>query len=101
LTAGDWIVFSQIIFTTGGTTSSTDYFGSISLTTANVVSPVTGTLVWHQRLPATTDHSEGTEIVASQVLLSGTTSIFTNVQTTFASGTAPTASCTMWARRFR
>jgi hypothetical protein len=99
LTAGDWDVSATIQFNARGATSSTDYNGAISTTSASLT-PYGTSLAFTQRLPATLDHSDSFTIPPVQALLSSTTTFYVNARAVF-TGTAPTASWSIRARRAR
>ncbi|MDX3970090.1 MAG: hypothetical protein QHD01_26295 [Bradyrhizobium sp.] len=100
LTAGDWDVSAMVQFATGGATSTTDYYVSLSAVSANVVTPYGTSLALHERIPAAADHSNGFTIAPTQALLNATTTLYINAQSAF-TGTAPTATWSLRARRMR
>jgi len=99
LTAGDWDISAYLTFNTLGATSTTDWTAAISTTTASLT-PASGTLALHERISAMLDHSFFDSFPPAQVLISGTTSYFINVQWV-GSSTAPTATAILRARRMR
>jgi hypothetical protein len=100
LTPGDWDICAQVEYNTGGGTSVTDYSASISLTSASISTPVSGTIVAHERVPASADHGNSQQIMPAQALVSATTSYFLNVSSIF-TGTAVTCTYVLRARRMR
>ncbi|MEY9184994.1 hypothetical protein [Bradyrhizobium sp. USDA 313] len=99
LTAGDWDISATIQFNAAGGTSSTDYNGAISTTSANLT-PYGTSIAFTQRLPATADHSENFAFPPVQALINATTTFYLNARSVF-TGTAPTASWCIRARRMR
>ncbi|WP_370139855.1 hypothetical protein [Bradyrhizobium sp. USDA 313] len=99
LTAGDWDISATIQFNAAGGTSSTDYNGAISTTSANLT-PYGTSIAFTQRFPATADHSENFAFSPVQALINATTSFYLNARSVF-TGTAPTASWCIRARRIR
>jgi hypothetical protein len=100
LTAGDWDISAQVEFNTGGATSSTDFFLSVSTTSATTAAPIAGSLTVHERTPATSDHSQTLSILPVQVLIAGSTTYYLNTSATY-SGTGVTATYVLRARRSR
>lgn len=99
LGAGDWDVSASIQFNASGGTTSTDYNGAISASSASLT-PYGTSLAFTQRLPATADHSEHFAIPPAQALINATTSFYLNARSVF-TGTAPTATWSIRARRMR
>lgn len=99
LTAGDWDISAYVDFNTSGGTSTTDWTAAISATTASFT-PLSGTLALHERVSTMADHSFFATFPAAQVLPSTSTTYYLNVQWT-GSGTAPTATGILRARRMR
>lgn len=100
LTAGDWDISGTAIANTAGATSSTDWWLSISTTSANVVSPIAGTFSVHERTPATLDHAQVLCVMPTRVSISGSTTYYLNFRGDF-TGTAPNATGIIRARRMR
>lgn len=100
LTAGDWDVSAMVQCNAAGGTSTTDYYASLSATSASVAAPYGTSIVLHERIPAAADHAECFTIAPTQALLNATTSLYINVQAVF-TGTAPTATWSIRARRMR
>ncbi|MBJ7405935.1 MAG: hypothetical protein JHD07_22535 [Bradyrhizobium sp.] len=99
LGAGDWDVSASIQFNASGGTTSTDYNGAISASSASLT-PYGTSLAFTQRLPASADHSENFSIPPAQALINATTSFYLNARSVF-SGTPPTATWSIRARRAR
>ncbi len=101
LTAGDWDISGTTLFTTSGGTSVNDWSSAISTTSGSVVAAITGTLAQHERYaPPQSDHSASQSISPTQVILSGSTTYYLNVRGDF-TGTAPSATGIIRARRVR
>jgi hypothetical protein len=100
LTAGDWDVSASLVTITGGATSTTDWFASISTTSATVLAPIPETVINHIRQTAANDTPGNFAFPPARALLSATTSYFLNVRWD-GSGTAPTVSYVLRARRIR
>ncbi|UPJ65969.1 hypothetical protein [Bradyrhizobium sp. 191] len=100
LTAGDWDVTATVQFNTGGTTSTTDYYVSLSATSASVAAPYGTSRALHERIPAATDHSNAFTIMPTQALLNATTTLYINAQAVY-TGSATTATWSIRARRMR
>lgn len=99
LTAGDWDVSGSIVTNTGGGTNTTDWYASISATTASLTN-IAGTVPAHVRQASASDTPANIAFPPAQVLLSGTTSYYLNVRWT-GSGTAPTVTWAFRGRRMR
>jgi len=100
LTPGDWDISAIVQWITSGGTSVTDWFSSISLTSASISAPITGSLLLHERVPASNDHSATQAHIPAQVLISTNTTYFMNVEAVF-TVTAPSAIVILRARRMR
>ncbi|MEY9881458.1 hypothetical protein [Bradyrhizobium sp. USDA 329] len=100
LTAGDWDVSAMVQFNTGGGTSTTDYYVSLSATSASIAAPYGTSIVLHERVPAMTDHGDGFTIAPTQALLNSTTTLYINARADY-TGTATTATWSIRARRAR
>lgn len=100
LSAGDWDISAQVQFNAAGGTNVTDWYASISTTSANIASPIANSLTAHERVPASADHSQCLVIPPTQVLPTGSTTYHINVRGDF-TGTAPTVSYVIRARRMR
>lgn len=100
LTAGDLDVSATVQFNTGGATSTTDYYVSLSATSASIAAPYGTSLVLHERGPAAADHSAAFTIMPTQALLNSATTLYLNVQAVY-TGTATTATWSIRARRMR
>ncbi|KYK44774.1 hypothetical protein A1D31_35720 [Bradyrhizobium liaoningense] len=82
LTAGDWDISATIQFNAQGGTTSTDYNGAISTTSASLT-PYGTSIAFTQRVPASADHSENFAIPPVQALINATTSFFLNARSVF------------------
>jgi hypothetical protein len=100
LAAGDWDICAEVEYNTGGATSVTDWYSSISLTSATIGAPIANSLSLHERVPASSDHATSQSHIPTQVLISASTTYYFNVRADF-TGTAPTASYILRARRMR
>ncbi|QOZ09268.1 carbohydrate-binding protein [Bradyrhizobium sp. CCBAU 51765] len=99
-TAGDWDVTATVQFNTGGATSTTDYYVSLSATSASVSAPYGTSRALHERIPAAADHSNGFTIMPTQALLNATTTLYINAQAVY-TGSATTATWSIRGRRMR
>ncbi|WP_245471193.1 carbohydrate-binding protein [Bradyrhizobium genosp. SA-3] len=99
LTAGDWDVSATVQFNASGGTTSTDYNGAISTTTASLT-PYGTSIAFTQRIVSSADHSENFVIPPVQALINSTTSFYLNARSAF-TGTAPTSTWSIRARRMR
>lgn len=99
LGAGDWDITATIQFAASGGTTITDYNGAISASTASLT-PYGTSLAFTQRVPAAADHSEYFAFPPVQALINATTSFYLNARSVF-TGTAPTATWSIRARRMR
>lgn len=99
LTAGDWDISATVQFNAQGATTSTDYNGAISTTSASLT-PYGTSIAFSQRIVSSSDHSENFAIPPVQALINATTSFYVNARAVF-TGTAPTASWCIRARRMR
>lgn len=99
LGAGDWDITATIQFNASGGTTITDYNGAISASTASLT-PYGTSLAFTQRVPAAADHSEYFAFPPVQALINATTSFYLNARSVF-TGTAPTATWSLRARRMR
>lgn len=90
----------MVQFNTGGSTSTTDYYVSLSATSASVAAPYGTSIVLHERVPTTADHGFGFTIAPTQALLNTTTTLYINAQAVY-TGTATTATWSLRARRMR
>lgn len=100
LTAGDWDVSGQAMLNTAGGTNVTDFYVSISATSASIAAPVANSIATHERVPSSADHTVTLSVIPVQILLSSTTSYYLNVRADF-TGTAPSATYVFRARRMR
>jgi hypothetical protein len=99
LTAGDWDISASITTATGGGTNTTDWYASVSASSASLTA-IAGTVPYHVRQASAADTPANLAFPPAQVLLSGTTSYFLNIQWV-GSGTQPTATYVLRARRMR
>lgn len=99
LGAGDWDITATIQFNASGGTTITDYNAAISASTASLT-PYGTSLAFTQRVPAAADHSEYFAFPPVQALINATTSFYLNARSVF-TGTAPTATWSLRARRMR
>ncbi|TGN80570.1 hypothetical protein EOW77_0028180 [Bradyrhizobium yuanmingense] len=99
LAVGDWDITATIQFNASGGTTITDYNGAISSTSASLT-PYGTSLAFTQRVPAAADHSENFAFPPVQALINATTSFYLNARSVF-TGTAPTATWSIRARRMR
>lgn len=99
LTHGDWDISFTAIGGTSAGTSLTDWTFAMSTTSASLT-PIASSLALHERVPAEADHTASFAHGPTQVLISATTTYFLNVSSSF-TGTAPTASGVLRARRMR
>lgn len=87
LTAGDWDVWGTVAFNPAGTTTQTALAGGISTTTVTLpTSPGSGALVSFA-LPFTTGAANTFPVGSTQLLLSGTTTVYLVAQAGFAVST--------------
>ncbi len=100
LTPGDWDISAEVEFNTSGGTTVTDWYSSISTTSASIAAPITGSLILHERVAAMNDHSNAQTHMPAQVLLASPTTYFFNIESVF-TGTATTATVILRARRMR
>ncbi len=100
LTPGDWDISAVVEFNTAGATSVTDWYSSVSTTSAVVTTPITGSLILHERVAAMNDHASHHTHAPAQALVSTNTAYFINIQGVY-TGTAPTATVIIRARRAR
>lgn len=100
LTAGDWDVTATVQFNTGGATSTTDYYVSLSATSGSVAAPYGTSRTLHERIPAAADHSNAFTIMPTQALLNATTTLYINAEAVY-TGSATTATWSIRARRMR
>lgn len=100
LTAGDWDISAQVEFNAAGGTTVTDWYASISTTSANIASPIANSITAHERVPASLDHSQCLVVPPTQVLPTGSTTYHINVRGDF-TGTTPTVTYVIRARRMR
>jgi hypothetical protein len=103
LTAGDWDVWGEIVWTLGSTTTWTKLESSISQTTATLATPGTdrGTSynLQAQISAAATNGTSTSILTQTYVNVSSTTTIFMPVKATFAISTANAAGFIMARRR--
>ena len=98
LTAGDWDISATVQFNASGASTITDYNGAVSLTSASLTPH--GPMVFTHRVPASADHSEHFAFPPTQALTNATTSFYLNARSVF-TGTAPTVTWSLRARRMR
>ena len=98
LTAGDWDISATVQFNASGGTTITDYNGAVSLTSASLTPH--GPMVFTHRVPASADHSDHFAFPPTQALTNATTSFYLNARSVF-TGTAPTVTWSIRARRMR